>query len=78
MKQIEVVAAIIRKAVIEQGQSDARINSAEREQARHTAWVWRLEGLVGISWRKDGAWGNARGGAEAGDSRGTINGDQRG
>ena len=34
MKQIEVVAAIIRKAVIEQGQSDARINSAEREQAR--------------------------------------------
>ena len=34
MKQIEVVAAIIRKAVIEQGQSDACINSAEREQAR--------------------------------------------
>jgi 8-oxo-dGTP diphosphatase len=34
MKQIEVVAAIIRKAVIEQGQSDASINSAEREQAR--------------------------------------------
>ena len=34
MKQIEVVAAIIRKAVIEQGQSDAGINSAEREQAR--------------------------------------------
>ena len=34
MKQIEVVAAIIRKAVIEQEQSDARINSAEREQAR--------------------------------------------
>ena len=34
MKQIEVVTAIIRKAVIEQGQSDARINSAEREQAR--------------------------------------------
>ena len=34
MKQIEVVAAIIRKAVIEQGQSDARINSDEREQAR--------------------------------------------
>ena len=31
MKQIEVVAAIIRKAVIEQGQSDASINSAERE-----------------------------------------------
>ena len=31
MKQIEVVAAIIRKAVIEQGQSDACINSAERE-----------------------------------------------
>ena len=34
MKQIEVVAAIIRKAVIEQGQSDACINSAEREQTR--------------------------------------------
>ena len=34
MKQIEVVAAIIRKAVIEQEQSDAGINSAEREQAR--------------------------------------------
>ena len=34
MKQIEVVAAIIRKAVIEQGQSDASINSAEREQTR--------------------------------------------
>ena len=34
MKQIEVVAAIIRKAVIKQVQSDARINSAEREQAR--------------------------------------------
>ena len=34
MKQIEVIAAIIRKAVIEQGQSDASINSAEREQAR--------------------------------------------
>ena len=34
MKQIEVVAAIIRKAAIEQEQSDARINSAEREQAR--------------------------------------------
>ena len=34
MKQIEVVAAIILKAVIEQGQSDASINSAEREQAR--------------------------------------------
>ena len=34
MKQIEVVAAIIRKAAIEQGQSDASINSAEREQAR--------------------------------------------
>ena len=34
MKQIEVVAALIRKAVIEQGQSDAGINSAEREQAR--------------------------------------------
>ena len=34
MKQTEVVAAIIRKAVIEQGQSDASINSAEREQAR--------------------------------------------
>ena len=34
MKQIEVVAAIIRKAVIEQGQSDACINSVEREQAR--------------------------------------------
>ena len=34
MKQIEVVAAIIRKAVIEQGQSDANINSAEREQTR--------------------------------------------
>ena len=34
MKQIEVVAAIIRKDVIEQGQSDASINSAEREQTR--------------------------------------------
>ena len=34
MKQIEVVAAIIRKAVIEQGQGDACINSAEREQTR--------------------------------------------
>ena len=34
MKQIEVVAAIIRKAVIEQGQSDVSINSAEREQTR--------------------------------------------
>ena len=34
MKQIEVVAAIIRKAAIEQEQSDARINSDEREQAR--------------------------------------------
>ena len=34
MKQIEVVAAIIRKAVIEQKQSDAGINSAEREQTR--------------------------------------------
>ncbi len=34
MKQIEVVAAIIRKAAIEQEQSDADINSAEREQAR--------------------------------------------
>ena len=34
MKRIEVVAAIIRKAVIEQEQSDAGINSAEREQAR--------------------------------------------
>ena len=34
MKQIEVVAAIIRKAVIEQEQSDAGINSAEREQTR--------------------------------------------
>ena len=34
MKQIEVVAAIIRKAVIKQVQSDARINSAEREQTR--------------------------------------------
>ena len=34
MKRIEVVAAIIRKAVIEQGQSDASINSAEREQTR--------------------------------------------
>ena len=34
MKQIEVVAAIIRKAVIKQGQSDASINSAEREQTR--------------------------------------------
>ena len=34
MKQIEVVAAIIRKAVNEQEQSDAGINSAEREQAR--------------------------------------------
>ena len=34
MKQIEVVEAIIRKAVIEQGQSDACINSAEREQTR--------------------------------------------
>ena len=34
MKQIEVVAAIIRKAVIEQGQSDASIDFAEREQTR--------------------------------------------
>ena len=34
MKQIEVVAAIIRKAVIEQGQSDASIVFAEREQTR--------------------------------------------
>jgi 8-oxo-dGTP diphosphatase len=34
MKQIEVVAAIIRKAAIEQEKSDAGINSAEREQAR--------------------------------------------
>ena len=34
MKQIEVVAAVIRKAAIEQEQSDAGINSAEREQAR--------------------------------------------
>ena len=34
MKQIEVVAAVIRKATIEQEQSDAGINSAEREQAR--------------------------------------------
>ena len=34
MKRIEVVAAIIRKAVVEQGQSDASINFAEREQAR--------------------------------------------
>ena len=34
MKQIEVVAAVIRKVAIEQEQSDAGINSAEREQAR--------------------------------------------
>ncbi|MBR0165263.1 MAG: (deoxy)nucleoside triphosphate pyrophosphohydrolase [Prevotella sp.] len=34
MKQIEVVAAIIHKAAIEQEQSDDRINSAERKQAR--------------------------------------------
>ena len=34
MKQIEVVAAIISKAVIEQGQSDASIDFAEREQTR--------------------------------------------
>ena len=34
MPVIEVVAAIIRKAAIEQEQSDARINSADREQAR--------------------------------------------
>ena len=34
MKQIEVVASIIRKAVIKQVQSDASIDFAEREQTR--------------------------------------------
>ncbi len=77
MKQIEVVAAIIRKAAIEQEQSDAGIDSAEREQARSEIkgdkifatqrGVCRLQRLVGVSWWEDGGWGDARGGAEAGD-----------
>ena len=35
----------------------------------------RVEGLVGVSWRKDGGRGNTGGGTREGDSRRAVCGD---
>lgn len=59
-KTIEVVAAVICDG-------DRRVCHAER--------LWRMEGLVGVSWWKNGAWRDARGGADERNQGGTGSGD---
>lgn len=47
-------------------------NHPQRESdIRHPTGLWRMEGLVGIPWRKDGGGGDSRRGVEARDMGGT-------